>query len=78
MEVKTRIVHIVGICVNPDEAWMMQVARNLLDPTDGFLRHARFLVHDRDPPFTKAWQALTSAGITSVPLPRKVPIVILS
>jgi hypothetical protein len=37
---------------------MMQVARNLLDPMDGFLRNATHWVHDRDPLHTKAWTAL--------------------
>jgi len=39
---------------DPDGAWMMQVARNLLDPVEGFLRNATHLIHDRDPLFTKA------------------------
>jgi len=53
IELKTRIVHVAGIRVDPDEAWMIQTIRNLCDSTDGFLRRARFLVHDRDPLFTK-------------------------
>jgi len=65
---------IAGIRVNPDEAWMMQVTRNLLDSTDGFLRSAKFLVHDRDPLFTKTWKLLlNSDGITSVAIPAQSP-----
>ena len=42
----------------PDGDWMTQTARNLLDPADGFLRHATHLIHDRDPVFTEAWTVL--------------------
>lgn len=74
IEIKTRIVHIAGIRVNPDEAWMMQLNRNLLDSTDGFLSTARFLVHDRDPLFTKTWKLLlNSDGIMSVAIPAQSP-----
>ena len=49
IELKSRAVHVAGIRVAPDGAWMTQIARNLLDPDDGFLRHATHLIHDRDP-----------------------------
>ena len=74
IELKTRIVHIAGIRVDPNEAWMIQIIRNLCDPTDGFLRGARFLVHDRDPLFTKQWKLLlASSGISSVAIPAQSP-----
>ena len=70
IELKSRAVHIAGIRVAPDGAWMTQIARNLLDPVDGFLRHATHLVHDRDPLFTEAWtQMVASAGVEGVPIP---------
>ena len=63
IEIKTRTIHIAGIRVDPDGDWAKQVARNLIDPLDGFLRHAKFLVHDRDPLFNRAWsQVSTSAA----------------
>ena len=31
---------------------MEQLARNLTDPVDGWLRSARYLIHDRDPLYT--------------------------
>jgi len=37
IEFKSRAVEIAGIAVDPGEAWMNQVARNLTDPVDGFL-----------------------------------------
>ena len=65
---------IAGTRVNPDEAWMVQATRNLLDSTDGFLSTAKFLVHDRDPLFTKTWELLlNSDGITSVAIPAQSP-----
>src|ERR1700680_99494 len=38
MKLKTRAMEIAGITSQPDEAWMTQVARNLTDGRDGFLR----------------------------------------
>jgi putative transposase len=74
IELKSRAVHIAGIRVAPDGAWMTQIARNLLDPVDGFLRHATHLIHDRDPLFTQAWtQTLESGGVHSVPIPASSP-----
>ena len=41
MKLKTRTVEIAGITCQPDENWMTQVARNLTDADDGFLRGVR-------------------------------------
>jgi len=69
IEVKTRAVHVAGIRIAPDGAWMQQIARNLLDPVDGFIRNASYLIHDRDPLYTEAWTALLkSSGINCVPI----------
>jgi hypothetical protein len=43
---------------------MLQVARNLLDPLDGFLRNATHLIHDRDPLFTTTWTTLLKRVIS--------------
>ena len=37
----------------PLHAAMRQVVRNLIDDFDGFLRGKRFLIHDRDPHYTR-------------------------
>ena len=37
----------------PLHAAMRQVARNLIDDFDGFLRGKRFLIHDRTPHYTR-------------------------
>ena len=74
IEVKSRAVQIAGVRIAPDGAWMMQMARNLLDPVDGFLRNASHLIHDRDPVFTEAWTALLeSGGVKCVPIPAQSP-----
>jgi hypothetical protein len=44
IELRSRTVHIAGVRIDPDGAWMMQVARNLLDAEDGFLRNATHLI----------------------------------
>ena len=44
IEVKSRAVQIAGVRIAPDGDWMKQVARNLLDPVDGFLRNATYLI----------------------------------
>jgi putative transposase len=57
MKLKTRAVEIAGITREPDEAWMAQVARNLTDAGDGFLRGVQYLILDRDPLYTAAFGA---------------------
>jgi len=37
IELIKRIVHIAGITTQPNEGWMMQVARSLTDEFGGFL-----------------------------------------
>jgi hypothetical protein len=48
IELATRRIEIVGITPGPDEAWMMQIGRNLTDPLDGFLTDKKQLIIDRD------------------------------
>jgi hypothetical protein len=74
VELRSRAVHIAGVRIDPVSTWMMQVARNLLDPESGFLRHATHLIHDRDPVFTKAWaKLLKSGGVKCVRIPASSP-----
>jgi hypothetical protein len=49
IKLKTRTVEIAGITSEPDGAWMMQIARNLTDSSDGFLRGVQYVIMDRDP-----------------------------
>ena len=71
---QSRRVAIAGIHQQPDGAWMEQLARNLTDPVDGCLRSARYLIHDRDPLYTRVFgEILESSGVQPIRLPPKSP-----
>jgi hypothetical protein len=71
---KTRAVEIAGIWVDPDGKWIRQVAHNLTDSVDGFLRDAKYLIHDRDPLFTEAFETiLRERGVKCVKIPAQSP-----
>ena len=60
----TRAVYIAGITLNPDNAFMAQVARNLTTDDDGFLRGQHYLILDRDSKFTAQFcRILQDAGV---------------
>ena len=70
----TRRVEIAGIVPEPDGRWMAQVARNLTDAFDGFLRAKRYLIHDRSPVFTRQFkEILKTAGVKTIKLPPRSP-----
>src|SRR2546421_336106 len=48
IDIASRSVHIAGITPHPDNRWMKQIARNVTDAEDGFLRGTRHLILDRD------------------------------
>jgi transposase InsO family protein len=74
IDLQTRRVEIAGIAQQPDGKWMKQIARNLTDADDGFLNGARYLIHDRDPLFTRAFsELLESSGVKTVKLPVRSP-----
>jgi len=74
MDVSTRRVKIAGIANKPDGLWMTQIARNLTDAVDGFILRKRYLIHDRDPLYTREFLSmLAEAGIASVKLPPRSP-----
>jgi putative transposase len=53
---------------------MKQMARNLTDTVDGFLRDAAYLIHDRDPLFTAAFESvLQERGVKCVRIPAQSP-----
>ena len=62
IDYKTRKVEIAGIIPQAYGDWMSQIARNLTDPMDGFLKNKKYLIHDRDPLFTKEFRAILRAG----------------
>ena len=72
MELATRRAHFAGCTTNPDEAWMLQVARNLSDAEAGFLRGKRCLLMDRDAKFSEGFRViLEQAGVKAVRLPAR-------
>jgi transposase InsO family protein len=74
MELATRRVYFAGCTPNPDDLWMMQIARNLTDAVDGFLNGKRYLLMDRDTKFSLAFRAiLKSVGVESLLLPARTP-----
>ena len=63
IDLETRMVRVAGITPHPNGAFMAQVARNLTDAFDGFLRHHRLVICDRDSSFTAEFRRmLASAG----------------
>ena len=62
MRLKTRRVCIAGISHSLDAAWMAQVARNLTDAKDGFLKDVRHLIVDRDPLYTEQFKTILASG----------------
>ena len=74
IKLDTREVHLAGITANPNEQWMMQVARNLTMEEWGILKPGQFLIHDRDTKFCPAYnQLLDDAGVRRLPLPPRSP-----
>jgi len=74
IDIGSRVVEIAGIGRDPDGQWMLQMARNLLDGEDGFLRGKRYLIMDRDPLYTAAFRrTMKGAGVKVVRLPARSP-----
>jgi len=74
MELATRRIHIAGITPHPTVAFMQPCARQLTDPFDGFLVDKRYLLHDRDTKFTRAFDGLLKeSGVEPVVLPPRSP-----
>ena len=74
LDLASRTVKIAGITTHPHERWMMQMARNLTDAEEPFLRQTRFLIMDRDTKYSATFRAaLTRERIESVRLPPRSP-----
>jgi hypothetical protein len=75
VEVKTRVVHFLGVTANPDGPWVAQVARNFVADLEDQGQPFRFLVRDRDTKFTASFDAvMASAGIKVVRTPVQTPV----
>ena len=70
----SRQVHVAGVTPHPNEAWMVQVARNVTMEEWGFLAPGQYLIHDRDTKFCAAFQhIIDDAGVERVVLPPRSP-----
>ena len=66
IELAKRIVHIAGITTQPNEGWMMQVARSLTDELSGCLMDKSHLILDRDSNYTTQFRRLIAESRTAV------------
>ena len=66
INVAERVVHIAGITTRPDEVWMLQVCRNLIDEESGALASTRYLIVDRDTKYTRQFRRLVEESGTEV------------
>jgi len=74
IKLDTREVHLAGVTAHPNEAWMMQMARNATMEAWGFLAPGQYLIHDRDTKYCDAFkQIIDDAGVKRLPLPPRSP-----
>jgi putative transposase len=74
IDLSARRVEHAGIGTKADGIWMGQRARSLRDGGAGFLTGKRYLIHDRDAPFTAGFPGTPAAsGVKSVKLPPRSP-----
>jgi hypothetical protein len=74
IHLSSRKVHVAGVTPHPNEAWMVQVARNVTMEEWGCLSPGQYLIHDRDGKYCPAFQQLIdAAGVKRVPLPPRSP-----
>jgi putative transposase len=74
LQLGSRRVQMAGITPHPNEAWMVQVARNVTMEEWGFLAPGQYLIHDRDGKYCPAFQQIIdTAGVKRVPLPPRSP-----
>jgi transposase InsO family protein len=70
----SRQIHVAGVTPHPNEAWIVQVARNVTMEGWGFLSSGQYLIHDRDTKFCAAFQhIIDEAGVERVVLPPRSP-----
>ncbi len=74
LSIGSRRVEYFALTSKPKTAWMLQQARNLLMHLDDRDRHVRFLIHDRDAKFPRAFDALlASENIKVIRTPVRAP-----
>lgn len=66
ISIADRVVHIAGITTRPDETWMLQIGRNLLDEADGARVGKKYLIIDRDTKYSQRFRDFAAEGGTEV------------
>ena len=61
-----RVVEVLGMTSRPDESWILQLGRTLIDSESGALRGKRYLVIDRDTKYTDQFRRLVRKSGTEV------------
>jgi len=70
----SRKVQLAGVTPYPNEAWMVQVARNVTMEEWRCLSPGQYLIHDQDGKYCPAFQQIIdAAGVKRVPLPPRSP-----
>ncbi|MBC8509983.1 MAG: transposase [Chloroflexi bacterium] len=74
IELGSRRVHFAGVTTNPDAIWVSQQARQLVWKLSEGDQSLRFLLHDNDSSFGKAFDAVfLSEGFQVIPTPFQAP-----
>jgi putative transposase len=74
LELGSRRVHFAGCTANPDGRWTAQQARQLAWSLSERATPARFLIHDRDSKFTRAFdEVFRSEGVEIIRTPFRAP-----
>ena len=75
VEVKRRVVHLLGVTANPDGPWVAQLARNFVADLEDRGHRYQSLVRDRDTKFTASFDAImASVGIKVLRTPVQTPV----
>ena len=61
-----RAVEVLGLSSRPDEAWMLQLGRNLIDVEKGALHAKRYLIIDRETKYSEQFRRLVREAGTQV------------
>jgi putative transposase len=74
IELSTRHVHLAGCSANPDGCWTTQQARQFVWSLPERPRPIRFLIHDRDSKFSRAFDdVFRSEGVEIIRIPFRAP-----
>jgi transposase InsO family protein len=74
IELHSRRVSIIGSTPHPDDAFMLQLVRQLTDASDGVLYEGRFLICDRDRKWSTAVRhLLETSGVRVIRTPFRAP-----